>query len=226
MRIGIIGAGAMADALGSGWARAGHEVLIGARSVERARALAERIGGVARSGTIAEAVTFGDVTLLAVPGEHAVEVLGAAGAADGRLAGRPLIDCTNALALDASFGPPHSVILAQEAVAEGIAEAAPGAGVVKAFSMCAAEVWAGDARSFDGCPLGVPLCTDDVAALATVSVLVRDLGLAPVDGGGLRRARYVEAMTAFVMGLWFAGSDARAVLPPLEAAAGAPDRVS
>ncbi|MGW2548375.1 NAD(P)-binding domain-containing protein, partial [Kitasatospora sp. NPDC001574] len=32
MRIGIIGAGNMARALGGQWARAGHEVVFGARS--------------------------------------------------------------------------------------------------------------------------------------------------------------------------------------------------
>ncbi|MGK8553900.1 NAD(P)-binding domain-containing protein [Nocardia gipuzkoensis] len=36
MRIGIIGAGAMARALGSGWTKAGHQVLIGARSADAA----------------------------------------------------------------------------------------------------------------------------------------------------------------------------------------------
>ncbi|MYW05527.1 NAD(P)-binding domain-containing protein, partial [Streptomyces sp. SID3343] len=44
MRIGILGAGNMAGALGAKWVRAGHDVVIGARSAHRAGALAGRIG--------------------------------------------------------------------------------------------------------------------------------------------------------------------------------------
>ncbi|MGP3948918.1 NAD(P)-binding domain-containing protein [Streptomyces sp. 7N604] len=44
MRIGILGTGDMADALGTQWARAGYELLIGGRTPSRAAALAERIG--------------------------------------------------------------------------------------------------------------------------------------------------------------------------------------
>lgn len=40
MRIGIIGSGAMAGALGEHWRRAGHEVLVAGRNPERAAALA------------------------------------------------------------------------------------------------------------------------------------------------------------------------------------------
>jgi predicted dinucleotide-binding enzyme len=224
MQIGILGAGAMAEALATGWARAGHEVLIGARSPDRAQALATRLGRDVRSGSLRAAATFGDVALLAVPGEAAADALQLAGAAERCLSGRVLIDCGNALALD-SFAapPPDSFVLSMDALAETVAEVALGARVVKAFSMLAAEVWQGGERSFEGQPLVVPLCGDDQDAVGVVSTLVADLGLQPVFGGGLHRARYVEAMTAFVMGLWFAGHDARAALPPLAAAFAIPD---
>jgi glutamyl-tRNA reductase len=52
MRVGIVGAGAMAQALGGRWAAAGHEVIIGARSRAKAISLAEVIG--ARSGSPGE----------------------------------------------------------------------------------------------------------------------------------------------------------------------------
>lgn len=164
-----------------------------------------------------QAALFGDVTLLAVPGEHAVDALAAAGAADRVFAGRPLIDCTNALAPGAFADPPGSVALVADAGAARIAEVAVDARVVKAFSICAAETWAGGAAASEERPLVVPLCTDDPDARAAVAGLVRDLGAHPVDGGGLRRAQYVEAMTVFVMGLWLGGCDARDMLPPLEA---------
>ncbi len=45
--------------------------------------------------------------------------------------------------------------------------------------------------------------------------LVADLGCTPVNGGGLARAMQLEATAAFMIGLWFGGADAQAVLPPL-----------
>lgn len=190
MRIGIIGAGQLARALGNGWTAAGHEVRYGKR------------------GEIRETVEFGDVTLLAVPVPALTEVL-----AQANFDGRTVIDCTNAFEPDSG-----SMVLAEDAVAERVAALAPGARVVKAFNLCAAEVWTADERVFEGRRLAVPLCGDDPDALGQVEELVRDLKAVPVRAGGLRRARYLEAMSVFVVGLWFAGADARAVLPPLEAA--------
>lgn len=222
MRIGVIGAGAMAEALGSGWTKAGHEVMIGGRSADKAAGLAARIG--ATSGDLREAAGFGEVTLVAVPGGAAVlDALRRAGAAEGGLAGRPLIDCTIAFAPDAFTEPPGSFTLATEAMAEQIARTAVGAHVVKAFNLCAAELWRSGPRTFEGRTHAVPLCGDDPQALATVSALVTDLDLHPVHAGGLARARYLEAMAVFVTGLWFAGHDARAALPPLESAYAVPD---
>ncbi|WP_240521659.1 NAD(P)-binding domain-containing protein [Amycolatopsis vastitatis] len=64
MRIGIFGTGGMADALGTQWARAGHELMVSGRSDPGA--LAARLG--APTGTWREAAAFADVLLLAVPG--------------------------------------------------------------------------------------------------------------------------------------------------------------
>lgn len=199
----------MARALGCGWVAAGHEVLVGARSPERVEELA--VG--ARSGTIRDAAEFGDATLLAVPVAALADVLGSA-AFDGRT----VIDCTNAFEPDDG-----SMVLGEEAVAERVAALAPGARVVKAFNLLAADVWESADRVFEGRRLVVPLCGDDPDALAQVEGLVHDLKALPVRAGGLHRARYLEAMSVFVVGLWFAGVDARAVLPPLEAAFAIPD---
>ncbi|KAA2253813.1 NADP oxidoreductase [Solihabitans fulvus] len=214
MRIGIIGTGGMAEALGTGWAQAGHEVLISGRSRQNADALAERIGRGAASGGLPDAAGFGDATLVAVRAEGVLDTLRAAGAAEGTLTGRALVDCTNAIAHP-------GMTLAPEGMALRIAEVATGAHVVKAFNLAASEVWAMSPPAFDGRPLGVPLCGDDPAALDVVRTLVRDLGCAPMDGGGLARAAYLEGMAAFVIGLLFSGQDPRAALPPFDLAFGA-----
>jgi predicted dinucleotide-binding enzyme len=194
--MGIIGAGQMARALGGGWSAAGHEIRYGRRDSIRA------------------AVGFGDVVVLAVPVPALTEVL-----AQADFTGKTLIDCANAFEPDDG-----NMVLGEDAVAERVARLAPGARVVKAFNLCAAEVWQAEERVFEGRRLAVPLCGDDADALAQVEELVRDLKAEPVRAGGLNRARYLEAMSAFVVGLWFAGADARAALPPLEAAFAVPDQ--
>lgn len=210
MRIGILGAGLMADALGGQWRRAGHEVMVSGRDPGKAALLARRLDG--RAGTFREAAGFGEVTLLAVRAEGVFDVLAAAGAGEGSLAGRALIDCTNAveagrLTLTGDGGP---------SMAERVAACAPGSLVVKGFNLAHDGIWRMRPPEFSGVPLAVPLCGDDADALELVGRLVSDLGCEPVVAGGLDRAGLLEATAAFVIGLLFAGSDPRAALPPFE----------
>jgi predicted dinucleotide-binding enzyme len=88
MRIGILGAGNMATALGAGWRAAGHEVLTGGRTA------------------LAEAGRFGSVVLLAVPAAAAVEVL------PHVPPGRVVIDCTNEVTPGFGVGHPYARIAA------------------------------------------------------------------------------------------------------------------
>jgi len=221
MRIGILGSGLMAEALGGQWVRAGHDVLIGGRSPEKAAAVAKGIG--ASSGTLREAAAFGEVTLLAISADGVEQTLRSIDAPGGSLAGRPLIDCTNAVV-------PGDFTLAVPAMAELVASLAADAQVVKAFNLAADTVWRGtqddqhgmvrQGGDFEGGPLGVPLCGDDPAAVARVGVLVRDLGCEPVQAGGLARARLLEATAAFAIGVWATGGDARSLFPTLARAFG------
>ncbi|GAB3982386.1 NAD(P)-binding domain-containing protein [Actinoallomurus acanthiterrae] len=177
----------MADALGTQWARAGHEVLIGARDGEKAARLAARIGPDARSGGLGDAAGFGDAVLLAVAYEGVKDVLAQVGDA---LRGRIVIDCVNGIVhpgvtLATGNGP---------SVARQIADAT-GAHVVKAFNLCPDDVWRMTPPHFDGHPLAVPICGD--------------------DAGGLDRAGLLEATAAFVIGLHISGVDPRSALPPL-----------
>ncbi|MEU5994420.1 NAD(P)-binding domain-containing protein [Spirillospora sp. NPDC047418] len=217
MRIGVLGAGNMADALATQWARKGHEVRIGARTPAKAVALAERIGHGASGGTLREAAGDADVVLLAVWHEGVPDVLRAAGPLDGRV----LIDCTNPME------PPFELLKTAggPSAARRIADAT-GARVVKAFNLGHESVWRMEPPEFGGRPLGVPLCGDDAAALAAVGTLVADLGCVPMDGGSLERAGLLEAATAFLVGLWAAGEDPSAMLPPPAFAGGDPRRTS
>lgn len=202
MRIGILGTGLMADALGGQWVKAGHDVFVGGRSPDKSATLADRIG--AAHGSLQEATAFGEVVLLAVPAAAAVDTVGSLD-----LAGRTLVDCTNAV-------DHKDFTLASPAMAETISNHAKGAHVVKAFNLAADSVWRTAPHDFEGRPLGVPICGDDPDAVARVGVLVRDLGCEPVPAGGLVRARLLEATAAFAIGVWVSGGDTRALFPTLD----------
>lgn len=203
----------MAEALAGQWARE-HEVMVGGRDPGRAKELGRRIG--AQAGTLQEATTFGDVLLLALPAEVAVDAVRELDIAPGQI----LIDCTNAI-------NQQDFTLAEPAMAERIARAVPHAHVVKAFNLAADTVWK---HPPDG--LGVPLCGDDPAVVTQVGQLISDLGCTPVHAGGLGHAKLLEATAALAIGIWVMGGDVRRMFPPLEAAFGsvhpgqpeAPDR--
>ncbi|MGW3101867.1 NADPH-dependent F420 reductase [Streptomyces sp. NPDC001100] len=208
MRIGILGTGGMADALGAQWRRSGHEVLFGGRDLARAEALARRWGG--DHGTLHQAADFGtDAVLMALPWRAAVEIAGQL-----PLAGRVVIDCTNPVGEGfrlLTAGAPSAAV--QLATAAG-----PEAHVVKAFNLCHEDVWRLTPPVFDGRPLGVPLSGDKEEALAVVGQLVRDVGCEPFVAGELDQgAQLLEATAALLIRLWVGeGVDAQSIAPPGE----------
>jgi predicted dinucleotide-binding enzyme len=203
MRIGILGTGALAVALATGWTRAGHDIIIGGRSPERADAAAKASG--ARTRPLPEVAVDADAVLLCVHWEGVTDILTAAGAPAGSLAGKPLIDPTNAVE--------HGIgVLRTEsgrAVAHSVAEIAPGAHVVKALHLFPSTHWSTPASS----PATVVMCGNDRRALEVVSSLVRDIGGVPAVIGGLDRARQLEEVAGFVIALAFAGVNPQSAIP-------------
>jgi predicted dinucleotide-binding enzyme len=214
MRIGILGTGTLAAALGEGWARAGHELAIGGRSQVKAEQLAERLGHGVLAVAPREAVVGRDAVLLAVSWDGVEDMLGLAGASDGLLEGTPLIDPTNAVA--------HGVgaLLTEhgESMARRIAGLAPRAHVVKAFHLFPAGQWTRLPGGGGQSRATVAMCGDDSAALHIVGELVRDVGGTPAILGALDRVRQLEEVAGFVIGLAFAGFDPNSAVPPVPSA--------
>ena len=149
-----------------------------------------RAGG--RDDSVADVAAHGDVVLLAVGAEAVEDVLQAAGPLDGKV----LIDATNDI--EAKFG----------SLAGRVAELAPGAKVVKAFNATFAPVF--DAAAQLQPPANLVFCGDDGGAKEIVAGLIRDIGMTPVDVGGLDQAdalldslaeRAQSAQTAGELGL-------------------------
>ena len=190
--ISIIGSGGMAAAIGGLAGKAGHTVEVMSRDAAKARALAERIGLGATTGTFG-AAPAGDIVILAVPYSAVLDVLKQYGE---ELAGKLLIDITNPIASDhTSFVTPSDSFGAQE-----IAKAAPAdAVVVKAFNTQFSHVLA--AGPVEGRPLDVFIAGDDAQAKARVSAFIESLGLRPMDTGPLPMARTLEHACLLWLGL-------------------------
>lgn len=205
MRIGILGTGMMAEALGSRWVSAGHDIVVAGRSSQKAVGLAGRLGGGARAVSLREAVTGADAVLLAVTWNGVTDILRDAGAADGTLAGTTLIDPTNAIehGVGVLLDPPGT------SGAERAAALAPGAHVVKAFHLFPADQWSDP----DSRPVTVAICGDDPHALLTTEALVRDAGSTAAVLGPLTRARQLEEAAGFIIGLAFQGIDPHSAVP-------------
>lgn len=209
MNIGVLGTGGMAAALGGAWTAAGHNVVIGGRSQERAERTAGRIGA-AGHGTLADAAGHGDAILVAVPATDAPQLVGGLA---GILAGRTVIDCSNPL-VPTGDGPMLNTSGATS-VAQQLATAAPDAQVVKAFNLCHASIWTLRPPTFEDVPLAVPYCADHPTAAAATQTLISSIGCTPAPCGALARAAYLEATAALAIGLWWAGGQPRAAFPSL-----------
>jgi 8-hydroxy-5-deazaflavin:NADPH oxidoreductase len=210
MKIGFIGYGNMAEALGSQWAKK-HSLFIGGRNVEKAQILAKKLGTNIGFGSEAESVSFGDIVVLATRHEAVIQAIDAAGGSDA-FAGKVLLDINNPVDVSDFLTKSYN----GTSLSEEIARYVPNASVVKAFNMCQAEVWKMNPPMFDERRLVVMYCGNDDAAKQQVSSLIEDIGCKAEDIGDLKYARLLEPAAAIVIKLLFSGRDHHTVLNLIE----------
>jgi 8-hydroxy-5-deazaflavin:NADPH oxidoreductase len=192
MEITIIGTGNMARGIGTRAVAGGHDVTLLGTEQAKAEELARELGGSVKAGTVGDPIS-GDVVVLAVWYPVTREVAKRYG---DSLDGKVVVDISNPLDVEA-FEP---VVPEAGSAAQELAAAAPGAKVVKAFNTTFAGTLAGGG-TVAGQPLDVFIASDNEDAKRTVSQLVEDAGLRPVDAGPLRRARELEALGYLHMGV-------------------------
>lgn len=202
MKVAIVGTGEMARALGRVWVRSGHQVSVAGRNRTRAEQLARDIG--AGVSDLHDVVGAGDVVVLAITWDGVHTVLETLGAADGALNGKIVIDPINAV--EHGIG---RLLQSHGSIAELIAQTYPGASVVKALNIFPATYWEQHHASFPT----VAVAGDDPVALDAVATLISDLGAHAQTLGPLSRARQLEEVAGFVIGLSFKSLDARAAVP-------------
>ena len=174
MKIGIIGAGHIGGTIGELWAKADHPVFFSSRHPEELKDIVARLGPLAQSGTVDQAIAFGDVVFIAVPYGALPEI----GKQYGNLlGGKIVLDANNAVAS-------RDGAIADEAERDGIGVTSqkylPGTRLVRAFNTLSYMIFARESnRPAPG--LAVPIAGDDPEAVQIAAGLVRDAGFDPVE---------------------------------------------
>ena len=178
MKIGFIGAGAVAQSIARSAIQAGHEVVLSARRGPQVlRDIVAELGPKATAGTVQEVARL-ELVMLAVPWPQVPSAL--EGLPDW--AGRILVDTTNPF----TQYEPELVLadLGDTGASEIVAAHAPGARVVKAFNAIRMEYY-DKGPKYHGGKRVIFVSSDDKDAKAVVTGLVEEFGYAPVDLGGL-----------------------------------------
>jgi 8-hydroxy-5-deazaflavin:NADPH oxidoreductase len=186
MKIAVIGIGHVGSALGTGWAKRGHQVTFGVRNPAdpKVAAVLKQAGTNANAVSVAEAAAVSEVILFAAPWAATQAAIREA----GDLTGKVVLDCSNPLKPDLSgleLGHTNSA-------GEQVARWAKGARVVKIFN----TTGAGNMENA-GYPGGAPAmfyCGDDAQAKTIAGALATELGFEAVDAGDLTVARVLEPL--------------------------------
>jgi NADPH-dependent F420 reductase len=196
MRVGILGGtGPAGRGVGIRAAIAGHEVMLGSRKAEKAAEVADDLGHERiKGGNNGGAAAFGDVVVLSVPWEAAMQT---AVEVEKESRGKVLMSMANAVAF--IDGKPESVVPSSGSIALGIQARLPTLRVAASMHhVPARSLYETDVKlDFD-----VLTCSDDAGALGRVMELVGSMdGLRPIDAGGLHNASAIEALTPLLIGL-------------------------
>jgi 8-hydroxy-5-deazaflavin:NADPH oxidoreductase len=184
-RIATIGAGRIGSALGGLWVKAGHPVMFSSRHPGELKDLVNGLGPLAQAGTVAQAIAFAEVVLLAVPYRALPQI--------GKEQGPAL--AAKVLVLDACNPFPSrdgeiAVWAREKGAGLATAELLPGARLVRAFNAIGAGRLPELARRKDG-RTGMPIAGDDSKAIAVASGLIREIGFEPVLIGPLAMGRFL-----------------------------------
>lgn len=203
-RIAVIGGtGPQGKGLGYRFAKAGHHVVLGSRSAEKAGPVAdevtERLAGVEGAGSVtgatnADAIGEADVVLLAVPYDGHAELVESL-----PLAGKTVISCVNPLAFDKRGAHGRVIDGGEGSAAEEAQRLQPEATVVGAFhNVSAVLLWGeDDYLDEDVLVVGDVVEAKEVAMDLAESVTSRR----GIDAGKLRLARQLEPFTAVLISI-------------------------
>ena len=182
MKIGVIGSGRIGSTLGGLWAKAGHEVMFSDRDAETAKRAAEGAGAKAKTGTVEEAIAFGDAVLIAVPYGALPAIAKQVG---DKLKGKVVVDPNNPVpSRDGELGAQAK----EKGAAISTAAILPGARLVRSFNSWGYQTMAREANR-PAPRMAMPVAADDAATLKIGTQLVADAGFDPVPVSSLAASR-------------------------------------
>ena len=192
MRIGILGGtGPQGRGLARRFAGAGHQVVLGSRSPDRAQQVAAGLAdvGAVRGGSNADAADA-DLVVVTVPYDgHAALLTELA----GRLAGKIVVDCVNPLGFDRQG--PYALTVEAGSAAQEAQQILPDSIVVAAFHhVSAVHLEDPSVERIEGDVLVLGEDRDAVQAVCELATAIP--GARGIYAGRLRLAGQVEAFTA------------------------------
>ena len=188
MTTAIIGVGNLGSALARHLVDGGESVVLAARDDAHAAALATKLGPLARSATVSQAIADGDAVVFAVWLGALKELI-----ADNSelLKGKVVVDPTNPIKLGDNGTLMRSLPKDQSSGSVVAGLLPPQAHYVKAFGSLGAQSLAASANRLPR--RAVLFCaTDDDQAAATAQRLVSAAGFDPVRAGGLKDVGRME----------------------------------
>jgi NADPH-dependent F420 reductase len=184
------GTGEQGRGLARRFGLAGHEVIIGSRSAERAADAAQGLPGSVSGAANADAAARADVVIVAVPWEGHKELLQDLAPV---LAGTVVVDCVNPLGFDKQGA--YALAVEEGSAAQQAAAVLPDSRVVGAFHHVSAVLLLDE--SVAELETDILVLGDDREATDLVEALVARIpGMRGVFAGRLRNAHQVEALTA------------------------------
>lgn len=185
MKIGIVGAGHIGQALARLWSKAGHQLYFSfSHSEDKLEDLAQRYGQNSKAVTPYDAVRCSEVVLFAPPWTAIDEAIKQI----GRFEGQIVIDATNPF-VDADMNVER--FDASDSSSAAVERKLGDVRLVKAFNTLKAETleW----RTAQG--LVVFYAGNDPVAKQTVAQLIEDAGFVPYDAGPLIEGKKQEPGT-------------------------------
>jgi len=190
-KIGIIGSGAVGQALAGGFLKYGYMVRIGSRNTSKLAEWKSKAGEDGSTGTFAEAADFGELIVLATKGTAALDALQLAGKAN--LSGKIIIDATNPIA----DTPPVNGVLnfftnLNDSLLERLQKAFPEANFVKAFNSIGSGLMINP--NFGGEKPTMFICGNSRVAKDEVIEICSLFGFEVADMGAAEAARAIEPL--------------------------------
>lgn len=190
MKIGIIGSGVVAQTLGTGFLRHGHEVMLGTRDSSK---LADwlKANSTGHVGDFGGTGKFAELVVLAVKGSVAADAIRSAGG--NALSGKTVIDATNPIAEEA---PVNGVLKfstdCNQSLMEKLQREFSGVHFVKAFNSVGAARMV-DPTYKEGKPT-MFICGNDEQAKQGVTKILDQFGWETADMGKVEAARAIEPL--------------------------------